>query len=151
MISKNVFRCLIQLFVALMFSPKLSNFLKKCAQGINFQSLLCCFLYTRKLIFSLLFPILCAQGLKFEITSMLFNVILDPITRQKNTPNQFKMGELWNAQFQNSITPPLCQTFYLLKLMLNLKFLNKRFLAKYSFMGSLLNGHQHRIDPTLVF
>jgi len=151
MISKNVFRCLIQLFVALMFSPKLSNLKKNVHKRLIFQSLLCCFLYTRKLIFSLLYPILCAQGLKFEITLMLFNVILDPITRQKNTQNQFEMGELWNAQFQNSITPPLCQTFYLLKPMLNLKFLNTRILAKHSFMGSLLNGHQHRIDPTLVF
>jgi hypothetical protein len=57
---------------------------------------------------------------------MLFNVTLDPITKQKNTQNQFEMGELWNAQFQNSITPPLCQTFYLLKLMLNLKFLKQK-------------------------
>lgn len=85
--SKNVFRCLIQLFVALMSSPKLSNLKKKVHEGSNFQSLLCCFLYTRRLTFSLLFPILCAQDFKFEIASMLFNVTLDPITKQKKYTN----------------------------------------------------------------
>jgi hypothetical protein len=92
MISKNVFRCLIQLFVALMSSAKLSNSFLNVHKGSNFQSLLCCFFSTRRLIFSLLFPILFAQGLKFEITSMLCNVTLDPITKQKNTQNQLENG-----------------------------------------------------------